>query len=170
MTLRPEDLGEYASERIDIDDETGCWLWSSSTTGDGYGTGSIGGEAFLAHRWAYERLKQPIPDGLEIDHLCRTRNCVNPEHLEVVTHRENMHRSPFFANGGWREIGAMGAAVTNAKRWGAHPGRPRLDLTTPCRSGHEKTPENGYVRQGRWVCRICRRRWKAAYRRKGGAH
>ena len=69
-----------------------CWLWRASRDRSGYGrfkaaTGVVG-----AHRVAYELLVGPIPDGLTLDHLCRVRHCVNPEHLEPVTHRENTLR------------------------------------------------------------------------------
>lgn len=76
--------------------EDGCWLWTASLTGDGYGRISLGGKfgpMGLAHRVAYELLVGPIPEGLELDHLCRVRRCVNPEHLEPVTHAENVRRA-----------------------------------------------------------------------------
>lgn len=75
-----------------------CWLWVASTNGrQGYGIfrGGLGRDKYgsrpwvLAHRFAYEVLVGPIPGGLEIDHVCRNRLCVNPAHLRVVTHREN---------------------------------------------------------------------------------
>lgn len=74
-----------------------CWIWPGSTTGkSGYGTVSYrdGGKQkiLLTHRVAYEALVGPIPDGLELDHLCRVRLCCNPEHLEPVTRLENSHR------------------------------------------------------------------------------
>lgn len=73
-----------------------CWLWTGYIKPNGYATFYPGGgrhvDKIYVHRWAYESSKGPIPDGLEIDHLCNVRNCVNPEHLEVVTHRVNLDR------------------------------------------------------------------------------
>lgn len=72
-----------------------CWLWNASLTNQGYGQVWMKelGRPASAHRWAYERLVGPIPVGLSLDHLCRVRNCVNPAHLEPVTHAENMRRA-----------------------------------------------------------------------------
>ena len=70
---------------------TGCWLWTRAG-GEGYGRISSKGKLWLAHRLAYELLRGPIPPGLEIDHLCRTRSCVNPEHMDIVTKGENVLR------------------------------------------------------------------------------
>ena len=70
----------------------GCWCWQASRNRKGYGQYSIKGRPVLAHRWAYEQLRGPIPDGMHIDHLCRVRHCVNPEHMEPVTPAENFHR------------------------------------------------------------------------------
>jgi hypothetical protein len=66
-----------------------CWLWTATLNNQGYGEfGSLG----LAHRFAYELLVGPIPEGLTLDHLCRQPACVRPDHLEPVTHRENVRR------------------------------------------------------------------------------
>jgi len=67
-----------------------CWLWTGPLNPGGYGTN--GGR--LAHRVVYERLIGQIPAGLTLDHLCRVRNCVNPQHLEPVTIAENLRRRP----------------------------------------------------------------------------
>lgn len=69
-----------------------CWLWTASRKGS-YGGFKIEGKTVYAHRFAYERIVGAIPANRELDHLCRVRNCVKPEHLELVTHAENMIRS-----------------------------------------------------------------------------
>lgn len=84
---------------------SGCWLWASTLNRKGYGTIRAGGSApkrFLAHRVAYQLVVGAIPAGLQLDHLCRVRHCVNPAHLEAVTARENLRRG-------------MGPAVTRAR-------------------------------------------------------
>lgn len=70
----------------------GCWLWVGRLNDDGYGMMSLSGKQIGAHRASYILHKGAIHDGLEIDHLCRVRNCVNPNHLEAVTHAENVKR------------------------------------------------------------------------------
>jgi hypothetical protein len=91
------------------------------------------GKVLLAHRVSYELVKGPIPEGLHLDHLCRTPLCVNPDHLEPVTHRENLLRGNTFA--------ARNAAKTH------------------CVQGHELTPDNLYLRKDRIgrMCMTCRR-------------
>lgn len=97
----PLDLNELKRfwRRVDKTDETGCWWWLGALTArEGYGSFSIGSRKdgtrknVSAHRWIYEQLVGPIPKGLHIDHLCRERRCVNPDHMEPVTLGENVLR------------------------------------------------------------------------------
>lgn len=73
-----------------VDKTDGCWLFGR---GVGYGQFMVAGRRTYAHRWAYEFEVGPIPEGSEVDHLCKTQACVNPAHLEAVTHRENIRRA-----------------------------------------------------------------------------
>jgi hypothetical protein len=113
---------------------TGCWLWIGATSPKGYGQFRHGARRVLAHRFSYEYSIGPIPAGLQIDHLCRVRSCVNPSHLEPVTNRENILR------------GVGLPAVNNRK--------------TECHNGHTFTSENTYTYMGPWekrrACRKCR--------------
>jgi len=115
-------------------DPSGCWLWTASRNPGGYGQIWANGKAARhAHRIAYELLVGPIPDDLELDHLCRVRHCVNPAHLEPVTHAENVRR-------GNMEI----------KRLAVIRGR------THCKRGHPFDDANTYVTpDGRRQCRVC---------------
>jgi hypothetical protein len=75
----------------------GCWLWTGRRTNCGYGGFSAwfeGKRTTQAHRVSFIAQVGPIPSGLEIDHLCRNRLCVRPEHMQLVTHRQNIRRSP----------------------------------------------------------------------------
>lgn len=77
-----------------IDKTETCWLWVAALD-KGYGRFAADGRRMIsAHRWSYEFHVGPIPEGLTLDHLCRTPRCVNPDHLEPVTQRENMARIP----------------------------------------------------------------------------
>jgi hypothetical protein len=110
-----------------------CWLWTGHIDGGGYGRfRPRASRSPFAHRWAYEEVVGPVPEGLELDHVCRVRHCVNPDHLEPVTHRENILRSDNFM---------------------AHRARQ-----THCKWGHEFTPENTIARPGGLRgCRECKR-------------
>lgn len=72
----------------------GCWLWQGGKTTAGYGTVYVDGKTVYVHRVSHEAYIGPIPDGYQIDHLCRVRNCYNPAHLEAVTPGENVRRTP----------------------------------------------------------------------------
>lgn len=110
----------------------GCWEWQGARTGVGYGALNVGGKAKSAHRLAYEWFVGPIPEGLLIDHLCRVRHCVRPDHLEAVTFDENVRR------------GLAGVLRTPA---------------THCKRGHEFTPENTLInRRGFRSCKTCAKR------------
>ena len=110
---------------------SGCWLWVGATD-KGYGQIHWKRKTAKAYRIAYEILIGPVPDGLEIDHLCRVSACVNPAHLEPVTHQENMRRS------------AMASHARGAKF--CRPGR------------HLLTPETTYTGPtGESYCRECKR-------------
>lgn len=80
-------------ERCTVDDN-GCWVWQRSLGGGGYGHVGVRADkkTWYAHRLSYTLLVGDIPVGLDLDHLCRNRACINPEHLEPVTHEENVRR------------------------------------------------------------------------------
>lgn len=80
-------------ERYSIPEpNSGCQLWIGSTSTDGYGLVSVEGRLRGAHVVSYELAKGPVPEGLVLDHLCRVRACINPDHLEPVTHGTNIRR------------------------------------------------------------------------------
>lgn len=109
-----------------------CWSWTGGTSPDGYGILRIARATAYMPRFSYELEHGPMPIGTEPDHLCRNRNCVNPDHLEPVTHRENILR------------GESPQAI-NARK-------------THCPKGHEYTPENiRRQRNGGRLCRACQK-------------
>lgn len=75
-----------------ISEKTGCWVWQRSVASNDYGCLGVGRKTVLAHRYFYEKYKGPIPEGMQIDHLCMNKLCVNPDHLEAVTQEENQAR------------------------------------------------------------------------------
>jgi hypothetical protein len=87
-------LASYVAARCIPEPNSGCWLWLLSTGSHGYGQGTSPetGQSTTAHRLSYQAFKGPIPDGLFIDHLCRNKLCVNPDHLEAVSNSENSKR------------------------------------------------------------------------------
>lgn len=85
---------DILTANIRIDAETNCWLWTGTIRSGGYGRWP-GEKGSLAHRVSYELHRGPIPAGMQIDHLCRIRHCVNPDHLEPVTHAQNARRGAF---------------------------------------------------------------------------
>lgn len=100
MSADHRSLIERFNDSYTPEPNSGCWLWTMATTNAGYAEIGDKYKMFYGHRVAYEMLVGPIPDGLEPDHLCRVRCCVNPDHLELVTHAENMRRG--------KEAGTMG--------------------------------------------------------------
>lgn len=118
--------------KVDVGD---CWEWLGGRGNHGHGYLRIARATTMAHRYAWELLVGPIPDGLELDHLCRNPPCVNPDHLEPVTHRENLLRG-------------AGVASQHAAR-------------THCPQGHPYTLENTYDwsngNRQRRQCKTCHR-------------
>jgi hypothetical protein len=94
--------GQVIEERFwaKVNKTPGCWLWTASIRGRGYGQCSIGeGKQGYAHRFSFELANGPIPAGMEIDHRCHNRLCVNPSHLRVVDRKQNMENlSGAYAN------------------------------------------------------------------------
>lgn len=127
-------------EKIELIPFSTCWFWVGFVNPDGYGSFHWNGKSRPAHRAVYELLRGAIEPGLAIDHLCRVRSCVNPDHLEPVTRRENVLR-------------------------GESP-LARVVRSNKCVSGHELSEENVYInkKSGQRCCRKCRSRRNAAYK------
>ncbi len=121
--------------KVEVDEASGCWLWQRGLTWNGYPQFALGQRNVRGHRWAYERFMGPILAGLVVDHTCRVRHCVNPEHLRLVTAAQNN-----FAPG------SRSLTAENVRK-------------THCKRGHLYSPENTYINphdQGR-DCRTCHR-------------
>ena len=119
---------------------SGCILWIGALS-SGYGCVGYQGRIQKAHVIAYELTKGPVPKNLELDHLCRVRCCVNPDHLEPVTRQINILRGTVIA-------------ATKA----------RCAAQTHCKRGHEFTLENTYItKNGRRSCRTCHAAWQRTY-------
>lgn len=90
------DIDERFWSKVKLEDEAfpenGCMLWMALLRPNGYPNFAVNGLPESAHRWIYKRLRGPIPEGMELDHLCRIRHCVNPDHLQPVTRKENVRR------------------------------------------------------------------------------
>jgi len=117
-----------------VDKSGECWEWVGATTCKkphrAYGQFWFKDRLVLAHRFSYEMDVGVIPDGMDIDHLCRNTRCVNPQHLEPVTRAENVRRA-----------------------WEANP-------ITHCIRGHELNEENTYVAPtGKRTCWICKKNY-----------
>ena len=109
-----------------------CWVWKGYLR-KGYAHAQFDGRVQSIHKLLYEVCYGPVPEGLELDHLCRNRTCVNPEHLEAVTHVENMRRG----------------AVKGGILW---------QPVSECPQGHPYSPDNTYVnKRGTRVCLTCKR-------------
>lgn len=94
--LRPEQIARFWRS-VNTKTETGCWLWTGRLCGGGYGRFSAFSRLRSAHRLAWCLLRGPIAEGLTLDHRCRVRSCVNPDHLDPVSMRENTLRGLGFA-------------------------------------------------------------------------
>ena len=143
----PDHLLTRWKAKISVD-AAGCWIWTAGIDIHGYGkttvTGRPRGRATVgAHRAIYEFLRGPVPDGLQLDHLCRVRNCVNPDHLEPVTGRVNILRGTSSA--------ARFATVTHCKYGHPYSGANLRIITI-----------NGKFKQR--ACRACARIKAAAWR------
>jgi hypothetical protein len=117
--------------KVDTTDPQRCWIWQGAQSKEGYGHFRLYPFTEQAHRVAYWAFIGPIPDGLEIDHLCRQRACINWRHLEAVTKYQNMIRGE-------------GLCARYARR-------------VACKHGHPYTPESVYLYRGARLCRICMR-------------
>lgn len=150
-----------------------CIVWDKALSAAGYGVRNVDGVVQYVHRLAYVEAQGPVPEGLELDHLCRNRACYNAAHLEAVTHAENMKRGHFGMKTHCPQghpydevntyLGAKGGrqcrACKEVRRTAVRIGPARSK--THCVHGHPKTPEN---RMKSGHCRPCNIVKQAAYK------
>lgn len=135
----------HIQSRCRVDIRTGCVEWTGTLSDDGYGKAVVGYRAHArpvrryAHVVSFEMWRGAVPTGLELDHTCRNRRCINPDHLEPVTRKVNVRR------------GALPHLMRD-------PGfRPKRALVETCKNGHAMSGENvGRNEKRRW-CRACKR-------------
>ena len=118
----------------------GCWVWQGYVQNAGYGSMSTYIKTQLAHRWAFEYFREPIPKGMTVDHLCRNKLCVNPEHLELVTRTQNIQRA-----------GLAGVARREAIKTHCPKGHSYKDFGVKTKNGYTNYGTTKYARR----CTIC---------------
>lgn len=158
-TLPPRLTREWVQERVWFEPSCGCWLWGGEVRRTGYGAVAIWGpkknrrfvwrRRLAAHRVSYELHVGPIPDGVELDHRCRNRGCVNPDHLQPLTHDEH-----------------VAVTVERRRRDPVSPGRRHQPPRFECRRGHPAS-ERHMRPDGYTVCMPCYRLTKARGRSMG---
>ncbi len=89
---------KHFTQKVQIDTQTGCWLWIAGLNAKGYAQCWSNGHNNLGHRVSYQHFVGPIASGMELDHTCQHERCVNPQHLEIVTGAENLLRKYAVAN------------------------------------------------------------------------
>jgi hypothetical protein len=134
-------LPDRIADKIWPEPNSGCWLWGAAISGTGYGMTSLNRRQISAHRLLYELLRGAIPAGLVVDHLCRNRACVNPDHMELVSTKENVRRG-------------LGLTAINARKTAPDCGHGSFEIA----------PRTGWRR-----CPVCRRAGKRESMRRSHA-
>lgn len=133
--MNPKQIKRFMSK---VEKSDNCWIWTAGLDKDGYGQFSLNNKTRIAHRISFELFKEIIPQGLTLDHLCRNRKCVNPDHLEIVTIKENLMRGSSFS-------------AINSKK-------------SHCPRGHSYS---GVDKRGHRICSICNVMWHKIYAKEG---